>query len=213
MNAPILLLTIFLLSAPVFAQPDPRRIPPHTKPKPVAVAETSTETAYLPLDKTAAPCQLCVPDAPSIYGVKLGLTPDELGKALKIKIIPGALNNLEVSTFDIGKQNKSDLPKGINAIHLAFFNDRLFHARIYFDNAAPKQSADKFAPALSEKYGFSKAWFKTAAISDIYLFCPGEIRFTLNDRGYETIELEMLDLKADTQKNQRRNQINNTKPQ
>ena len=172
---------------------------------------TSPKITYSPLDATAAPCQMTIKDAPPINGVKLGLTPDELGKAFKIKIIPGAPNRLEVSTFSIGEQNKAALPKGINAISLAFFNNRLFHATIAFDNASPPKTLDKFALALSEKHNFSRAWFKTAVENYVYLFCPGELRFelTINDE----VQLRMLDLKADNQKNQRWKLLNSPKSQ
>ena len=209
----ILCLIVFLLSMSGFAQltpqPKPIRVPRHQRPN--KVNEPSTDPAYVPLDATIAPCQLTVENAPTISGVKLGLTADELGKAFKIKIIPGALNHLEVSTFSIGEQNKSALPKGINAINLAFFNNRLFHAVIAFDNASQPKTLDKFALALSEKHNFSKAWFRTAVENYVYLFCPGELRveLTIND----DVQLRMLDLKADTQKMQKRKQNNSSKPQ
>ena len=82
----ILFLTMFLLSASVFAQPNPKNIPPHSRPK--TVVEPSPETTYPPVDATVAPCQMTVADGPTINGVKLGLTPDELGKTFKIKITP-----------------------------------------------------------------------------------------------------------------------------
>jgi len=209
----ILCLILFFFSAPYFAQmtpqPKPIRVPQHQRPN--KVNEPSTDPAYVPLDATIAPCQLTVENAPTISGVKFGLTPNELGKAFNIKITPGAPNHLEVSTFSIGEQNKSALPKGINGIYLAFFNNRLFYAAIAFDNASQKQTLDKFALALSEKHNCSKAWFKTAVENYVYLFCPGELRFelTIND----DVQLRVLDLKADNEKLQKRKQNNHPKPQ
>ena len=210
-----LFLKVFLLSvsglAQMTPQPKPRRIP--RPQRPTAVIETSRESVYIPLDATIAPCQMTVEDAPTINSVKLGPTPDELGKALKIKITPGAPNNLEVSTFDIGERNKSALPNGINHIKLAFFNNRLFYSQIYFDNASQKKTLDKFATTLSEKHKLSKAWFRTAVVNYVYLFCPGELRFTVNSSNEDVFQLEMLDLKADNQKIQKRKQSNNAKSQ
>ena len=210
-----LFLSAFLLSvsglAQMTPQPKPGRVP--RLQRPTVVTETSSEPAYIPLDATTAPCQMTVADAPTVNGVKLGLTPDELGKALKIKITPGAPNKLEVSTFDIGENNKSALPNGINHIKLAFFNNRLFYAQIYFDNASQKKTLDKFATALSEKHKFSKAWFRTAVINYVYLFCPRELRFTVNSSNEDVFQFEMLDLKADAQKTQKRKQNNSSKPQ
>ena len=234
----ILFLSVLLLSASVFAQPDPRRVPPHSRPKPETVPRPSDETTYIPLDATAAPCQMTVKDAPTINGAKLGLSPDELSKALKIKIIPGAPNQLGVSSFSIlGKKRSayflegityiySALPNGINSINLNFFNNHLYYSLISFDNAATKQTLDKFALALSEKYNFSKAWFKTSReilvnneiktqVNDnyVYLFCPRELRFTLQTAGEDGFQLEILDLKADVQITEKHRQINSSKPQ
>ncbi len=219
-------LSVFLISGSVLAQPDPKRVPPHSRPKPPAAAETLPETEYIPLDAAAAPCQMTVANAPAIGGVKLGLTAEELGKAFKIKIIPAPPNKIDVSIFSIGEKNKSALPNGINSIVLAFYDKRLFHANIAFDNVSQKKTLDSFALALSEKNNFSKAWFKTARQirvfnepkmqtddNEVYLFCPGELRFTLNNRNADEFQLEMLDLKADNQKDQRRKQINDSKPQ
>ncbi|MEO8074239.1 MAG: hypothetical protein ABI686_13450 [Acidobacteriota bacterium] len=218
MKTLLFFLTVFLFATPIFAQPDPKRVPPHSRPKPESVPQPSLETTYIPLNATAAPCQMNAANAPTIGGVKLGLSPDELGKVFKIKITPGAPNRLNVSTFDFGEQNKSALPNGINFIKLGFFNDRLFYAVMVFDNTSPP-TLDKFALALSAKYNFSKAWFKTARQilvsgeiktqvdeTSAYLFCPGELRFELSV-GSEA-QLRMLDLKADNQKNQRQKQIN-----
>ncbi len=159
----ILFLMVFLLSVSVFAQmtpqPKPKRVP---RPRPTSVPKASTETVYTPLDATAAPCQMTVADAPTVSGVKLGLTPDELGKAFKIKVTPGAPNDVEVSTFSVGEKNKSALPSGINSIYLNFFSNRLYSAKIDFDNVSQKKTLDKFALDLSEKHNFSKAWFRTA---------------------------------------------------
>ena len=226
MKSLIFFFAFFLIYGSAFAQPDPQRVPPHSRPKPPAVVETLPETEYIPLDAAAAPCQMTAKDAPTINGVKLGLTADELGKIFKIKIVPGPPNKIDVSIFSIGEKNKSALPNGINSIVLAFYDNRLFHANIAFDNVSQKKALDSFALALSEKNNFSKAWFKTARQirvfnepkmqtdeNDIYLFCAGELRFTLNNRNTDEFQLEMLDLKADSQKDQRRKQINDSKPQ
>ena len=213
MNTPFLFLIILLFSVSGFAQitPQPTSKPVPRHQRPVIVPQPSLEPTYIPLDATATPCQMTVKDMPTISGVKLGLTADELGKALKIKIIPGAPNDLEVSTFSIGEQNKSALPKGINAIYLAFFNNRLFYATIAFDNVSQPKALDKFALALSEKHKFSKAWFRTAVENYVYLFCPGELRFELTINN--DVQLRMLDLKADNEKLQKRKQKNSSKPQ
>ena len=220
----ILLFTVAFLSASVFAQPDPRRVPPHSKPKPTPVAETP-DTVEVLLDAKAAPCQMTAADAPIIAGIKLASTPDELSKAFKIKVVPGEPNALEVSTFDIGEKSKnsSALPKGITFIRLLFFNNRLYAANIVFDNALqkdapPKQTLDKFVLALSEKYKFSKAWYRPSHFgtstddSRIYLFCPPEVRFS-STFGYQEIQLEIINFKTFAQITQRRKQTNNSKPQ
>ncbi len=225
MKSLIFFFAFFLIYGSAFAQPDPQRVPPHSRPKPPAAAEILPETEYIPLDAKAAPCQMTVANAPAIGGVKLGLTAEELGKAFKIKIIPGPPNKIDVSIFSIGEKNKSALPNGINSIVLAFYDNRLFHANIAFDNVSQKKPLDSFALSLSEKNNFSKAWFKTSRKirvfnepkmqtddTEVFLFCPGEIRFTLSHSGDE-LQLEMLDLKADNQKNQHRKQTNTSKPQ
>ena len=211
-----LLLKVFLLSvsglAQMTPQPKPGRVP--RPQRPTAVTETSREPVYIPLDPTAAPCQMTVADAPTINGVKLGLTPDELGKAFKIKITPGAPNAVEVSTFSVEEKNKSALPSGINSIYLNFFSNRLYSAKIDFDNASPKKTLDKFALALSEKYKFSKAWFRTAAVvNDVYLFCPRELWFEINSRNEDVLQLQMTELKTLDQVIQKRKEINRSKPQ
>ncbi len=220
----IFLLTISLLSASAFAQPDPRRVPPHSKPQPTPAASVP-DIVEVPLDAKVAPCQMTAAAAPTIAGVKLASTPDELGKALKIKISPGAPNALQVSTFDIGEKSKNNsaLPKEITFIRLLFYNNRLYGANIVFDNAlqkdaSPKQALDKFVVALSEKYKFSKAWYRPTYFgtstddSRIYLFCPPEVRFS-STFGYQEIQLEILDFKTFAQITQRRRQNNNSKPQ
>ncbi len=226
----ILFLTVFLLSASVFAQPDPRRVPPHSRPKTIVV-EPSTETTYIPVDATATPCQMTVKDSPVINGVKLGLTPDELGKTFNIKIIPGAPNQLGISSFSILGKKKSSyflegvtyidsaLPNGINEINLSFFNNRLYYAVSVFDNAASKKTAGNFALALSDKQHFSRAWFRAsyeqaANVDTVYLFCPQELRFTVHlDPAFDLLKLEMLDLKTSVQITQKRNPTNGSKPQ
>ena len=166
---------------------------------------------YIPLDAKAAPCQMTVESAPAIGGVKLGLTPDELSRVFKIKVIPGAPNAIEVSTFSVAANNRSALPQGISEIYLAFFDNRLFYSVIAFENASQKKTLDNFALDLSQKYNFSTAWFKTAGSdNDVYLFCPQELRYELT--GSSDFQLKILDLKADNQKNQRRKQNNGSKP-
>lgn len=210
MKSLIFFFAIFLIYGSALAQPDPQRVPPHSRPKPPAAAETLPETEYIPLDAKAVPCQMTVVSAPAIGGVKLGLSPDELSKVFKIKVIPGAPNALEVSSFSVAEKNRSALPKGINEISLAFFNNRLFYAVIAFENASQPKTLDNFALALSDKYSFSRAWFKTAVVNNVYLFCPRELRYelTIND----DVQLRMLDLKADNEKNQRLKQNNVPKP-
>ena len=213
----ILFLTMFLLSASVFAQPNPKNIPPHSRPK--TVVEPSPKTTYPPVDATVAPCQMTVADGPTINGVKLGLTPDELGKTFKIKITPGEPNKLEVSSFLIGEKNKSALPNGIKIINLHFFNNRLYYAQIDIDNAVAKKTAANYALALSDKQHFSRAWFRAsyeqaANVDTVYLFCPQELRFTVHlDSAFDLLQLEMLDLKTSGQITQKRNPTNGSKSQ
>jgi hypothetical protein len=169
---------------------------------------------------------MTVAEGPAINDVKLGLTADELGKAFKIKIVPGPPNKIDVSIFSMGDGNKSALPAGINGIVLAFYDNRLFHASIAFDNTLQKKTLDSFALALSAKNNFSRAWFKTSRQirvdnepkmqtdeTEVFLFCPGELRFSVRGITPDEFTLEMLDLKADTKKNQRPKQPNNSSPQ
>lgn len=104
-------------------------------------------------------CDLTLQNAPTFFGLNLGLSPKQaqsvLGKKLKVKV-------KKEGTFF---QNFIETPppaflSGVRAIYLRFFDRRLYQIEIFYEAEEGKANLAEFVAALSAKLNLPQAFWK-----------------------------------------------------
>jgi hypothetical protein len=138
------------------------------------------------------PCNLGLANAPVLRGVKLGMSPIQVEKALNTKIIlkdykPFLTDEIipEVKKFEyFGKSKDVKTPtqlEGIDALFLSFYNNSLYKIFVIYEKPviAWKDKAE-FASYITEKFDLPKDSF----LQNTYLSCEGfSLSVGINDRG------------------------------
>ncbi len=142
------------------------------------------------------PCYITKTDAPSLRGLRLGMTPQRSGIELgtKINLEEHKIEFTDLSIDEVKEYRYYSAPKisstsfnGINSLRLSFFKDALYEIYVNYEKPEkPWKDAKELLDYLGDKYNLpSDSWFESR-----YMRCNGfSFSATLDKKGEVTIFL------------------------
>ena len=105
------------------------------------------------------PCNLAVEESPKLQNTKLGMTKNEVSKAINLKV---KVKNKGERTFFknyIKKKAKGSL-EGVRAIYLRFFNGKLYQMEFFYGQNYRWKNLKDFINSYSSENNFPYAFWK-----------------------------------------------------
>lgn len=109
--------------------------------------------------EAAADCSLKIAEAPALFNLRLGMTPNEaqtiFGRALKIKI---KKNGNRVFFQNFIEKPAPPVLSGVRAVYLRFFDRRLYQIEIFYEERAEIKTVGDFIRNLSATLNLPDSW-------------------------------------------------------